>query len=47
MTLGEYFSLLNEQERDVIELRSEGSEDDYRYLCIKNPLATTSLISSE
>ena len=34
-------SLLNEQERDVIELLSEAFEDDYRYLSIKNPVPTT------
>jgi hypothetical protein len=37
----------DEQEEDVIELLSEDFEDDYRYPSIKNPVATTWLISFE
>jgi tetratricopeptide (TPR) repeat protein len=45
--LADYLSLLKEQEEDVIELLSEEFEDDGRYLNIKNPVATTWLISFE
>jgi tetratricopeptide (TPR) repeat protein len=44
-TLSEYLSLLEEQEQDVVELLSEDFEDDRRYEDIKNPVATTWLIS--
>ncbi|KAF7508661.1 hypothetical protein GJ744_009053 [Endocarpon pusillum] len=47
MALRDYLSLLNEQEGDVIELLSEDFEDEYRYSSIKNPVATTWLISFE
>jgi len=47
MTLMRYLSLLNEQEDDVIELLSEEFEDDWRYPSVKNPVATTWLISFE
>lgn len=47
ITLGDYLSLLNEQEESVIELLSEEFEDDWRYPSVKNPVATTWLISFE
>jgi tetratricopeptide (TPR) repeat protein len=47
MILGDYLSLLNEQEAEVIELLSSEFEDDWRYQSIKNPVATTWLISFE
>jgi hypothetical protein len=43
----DYLSLLNEQENDVIDLLSEEFEDDGRYRSVKNPVATTWLISFE
>ncbi|KAH9205342.1 hypothetical protein DL95DRAFT_451266 [Leptodontidium sp. 2 PMI_412] len=43
----DYLSLLTEQEEDVIDLLSEEFEDDGRYDNIKNPVATTWLISFE
>jgi hypothetical protein len=43
----DYLSLFNEQEEDVIELLSEEFEDDWRYRSVKNPVATTWLISFE
>ncbi|KAL5318896.1 hypothetical protein ACEPPN_013964 [Leptodophora sp. 'Broadleaf-Isolate-01'] len=43
----DYLSLLAEQEEDVIDLLSEEFEDDGRYDNIKNPVATTWLISFE
>ena len=43
----DYLSLLAEQEEDVIDLLSEDFEDDGRYQDIKNPVATTWLISFE
>jgi tetratricopeptide (TPR) repeat protein len=43
--LSEYLSLLEAQEHDVVELLSEDFEDDRRYQDIKNPVATTWLIS--
>jgi hypothetical protein len=43
----DYLSLFNEQEEDVIELLSEEFEDDWRYKSVKNPVATTWLISFE
>jgi tetratricopeptide (TPR) repeat protein len=47
ITLGCYLSLLAEQEEEVIALLSEEFEDDGRYCNIKNPVATTWLISFE
>jgi tetratricopeptide (TPR) repeat protein len=47
ITLGCYLSLLAEQEEEVIALLSEEFEDDGRYRNIKNPVATTWLISFE
>jgi tetratricopeptide (TPR) repeat protein len=43
----DYLSLFDEQEQDVIELLSEEFEDDWRYKSVKNPVATTWLISFE
>jgi tetratricopeptide (TPR) repeat protein len=43
----EYLSLLEEKEEDVIDLLSEDFEDEGRYHDIKNPVATTWLISFE
>ncbi|RYP66411.1 hypothetical protein DL771_007820 [Monosporascus sp. 5C6A] len=43
--LGDYLSLLEEQEEDVIDLLSEDFEDEGRYRDVKNPVATTWLIS--
>jgi tetratricopeptide (TPR) repeat protein len=43
--LSVYLSLLKAQEQDVVELLSEDFEDDRRYEDIKNPVATTWLIS--
>ncbi|RYP37008.1 hypothetical protein DL768_010903 [Monosporascus sp. mg162] len=45
--LGAYLSLLEEQEEDVIDLLSEDFEDEGRYRDVKNPVATTWLISFE
>jgi tetratricopeptide (TPR) repeat protein len=47
ITLADYLSLLTEQEEDVIDLLSEEFEDHGRYGNIKNPVATTWLISFE
>jgi tetratricopeptide (TPR) repeat protein len=47
ITLTEYQSLLTDQEEEVIDLLSEEFEDDGRYDNIKNPVATTWLISFE
>ncbi|KAH6714091.1 hypothetical protein BKA61DRAFT_551433 [Leptodontidium sp. MPI-SDFR-AT-0119] len=47
ITFVDYLSLLAEQEEDVIDLLSEEFEDDGRYDNIKNPVATTWLISFE
>jgi tetratricopeptide (TPR) repeat protein len=47
ITLGDYLSLLIDQEERVIELLSEEFEDERRYRNIKNPVATTWLISFE
>ncbi|KAK6084211.1 hypothetical protein SCUP234_03540 [Seiridium cupressi] len=44
---GEYLTLLEEKEEDVIDLLSEDFEDDGRYHDVKNPVATTWLISFE
>jgi Tetratricopeptide repeat len=46
ITITEYLFLLKEQE-EVIDLLSEDFEDDGRYRDIKNPVATTWLISFE
>ncbi|KAH8598604.1 P-loop containing nucleoside triphosphate hydrolase protein, partial [Bisporella sp. PMI_857] len=43
----DYLSLLADQEEAVIELLSEDFEDDGRYVNVKNPVATTWLISFE
>ena len=45
ISLADYLSLLAEQEEEVINLLSEEFEDDGRYRDIKNPVATTWLIS--
>ncbi|KAF2676825.1 TPR-like protein, partial [Lentithecium fluviatile CBS 122367] len=45
MILTEYLSLLAEQETDVIDLLSKDFEDDSRYPNVKNPVATTWLVS--
>ena len=45
ISVGDYLSLLEEQEEDVIELLSEDFKDEWRYRDIKNPVATTFLIS--
>ncbi|KAL1889913.1 hypothetical protein Sste5346_008640 [Sporothrix stenoceras] len=45
--LGDYLSLLDAQEEDVIDLLSEDFEDERRYLDVKNAVATTWLISFE
>jgi len=45
ITIAEYLSLLREQEEEVIDLLSEDFEDDGRYRDVKNPVATTWLIS--
>ncbi|KAF7173630.1 hypothetical protein CNMCM6106_007691 [Aspergillus hiratsukae] len=47
IALGGYLSLLAEQENEVIALLSEEFEDDGRYRNVKNPVATTWLISFE
>ncbi|KAI9763277.1 MAG: hypothetical protein M1839_006524, partial [Geoglossum umbratile] len=47
ITLSDYLPLLAEQEEDVIDLLSEEFEDDWRYRNVKNPVATTWLISFE
>jgi hypothetical protein len=47
IALSDYLSLLAEQEEDVIDLLSAEFEDDGRYHNIKNPVATTWLISFE
>jgi tetratricopeptide (TPR) repeat protein len=45
--IADYLSLLADQEEDVIDLLSEEFEDDGRYRNVKNPVATTWLISFE
>jgi len=45
--VGDYLSLLEEQEEDIIDLLSEDFEDEGRYRDLKNPVATTWLISFE
>jgi hypothetical protein len=47
IALGDYLSLLDEQEEEVIELLSSEFEDDWRYPSRKNPVATTWIISFE
>jgi tetratricopeptide (TPR) repeat protein len=47
ITLWSYLSLLAEQEEEVVKLLSEEFEDDGRYHNVKNPVATTWLISFE
>jgi hypothetical protein len=47
IALADYLSLLAEQEEEVIQLLSEEFEDDGRYRDVKNPIATTWLISFE
>ncbi|CAO2649239.1 Nn.00g066240.m01.CDS01 [Neocucurbitaria sp. VM-36] len=47
LTLTDYLYLLDEKEDDVIELLSEDFEDEGRYQNVKNPVATTWLISFE
>ncbi|KFZ24051.1 hypothetical protein V502_01463 [Pseudogymnoascus sp. VKM F-4520 (FW-2644)] len=47
VALSEYLSLLRDQEEEVIDLLSEDFEDERRYHDVKNPVATTWLISFE
>jgi len=47
ITIAAYVSLLTDQEEEVINLLSEEFEDDGRYHDVKNPVATTWLISFE
>jgi len=47
ITLSGYLSFLEEQEQDVVDLLSEDFEDEGRYQDVKNPVATTWLISFE
>jgi tetratricopeptide (TPR) repeat protein len=47
VSIADYLSLLAEQDESTIELLSEDFEDDGRYENIKNPVATTWLISFE
>ena len=47
ITFADYLSLLADQEEEVIDLLSEEFEDDGRYHNIKNPVATTWLVSFE
>jgi tetratricopeptide (TPR) repeat protein len=47
IAIADYLSLLAEQEEEVIDLLSEEFEDDGRYSNVKNPVATTWLISFE
>jgi hypothetical protein len=47
ITFSDYISLLGEQEEDVIDLLREDFEDEGRYHDVKNPVATTWLISFE
>ena len=47
ITPSDYLSLLEEQEQDVVDLLSENFEDEGRYQDVKNPVATTWLISFE
>jgi tetratricopeptide (TPR) repeat protein len=47
IALTDYLSLLEDQEEEIIDLLSEEFEDDGRYHNVKNPVATTWLISFE
>ena len=47
IALSEYLALLEEQEQDVIDLLNEDFDDDGRYEDVKNPVATTWLVSFE
>ena len=47
MSVGDYLSLLVQQEEEVIELLSQDFEDETRYREVNNPVATTWLISFE
>ena len=47
ISIADYVSLLAEKDKSTIELLSEDFEDDGRYRNIKNPVATTWLISFE
>ncbi|KAF2192161.1 kinase subdomain-containing protein, partial [Zopfia rhizophila CBS 207.26] len=47
ITLSDYLVLLEEQEQDVVDLLSEDFEVEGRYQDVKNPVATTWLISFE
>jgi hypothetical protein len=47
IAIADYLSLLVNQEEEVIDLLSEEFEDDGRYPDVKNPVATTWLISFE
>jgi tetratricopeptide (TPR) repeat protein len=47
ISIADYISLLAEKDESTIELLSEDFEDDSRYPDIKNPVATTWLISFE
>ena len=47
IALADYLSLLKEKEEDIIDLLSEDFEDNGRYHNVKNPVATTWLISFE
>ncbi|KAF2194690.1 HET-domain-containing protein [Zopfia rhizophila CBS 207.26] len=47
ITFADYLSLLGDQEEEVIDLLSEEFEGDGRYHNVKNPVATTWLISFE
>jgi hypothetical protein len=44
IALGDYLSLLAEQEEEIISLLSEEFEDEWRYRSVKNPVAMTWLI---
>lgn len=45
ISLAHYISLLGKQEESIIELLSEDFDDEYRYQEVKNPVATTWIIS--
>lgn len=47
ISISDYLSLLKDQEQEVIDLLSEDFEDEGRYQGVKNPIATTWLISFE
>jgi len=47
IVLADYLSLLKEQEEEVIDLLSQDFEDEGRYGNVKNPIATTWLLSFE